>query len=289
MLRRGWTLERGLIGVVLGLLSVAACYRAWADVAYIAWRDEEASQVWLAPFIFLWLLWVRADALRRTRPEYSFWGPALMMVALPLNVLGFLSNTEVLWHGSAVLALVAAGLTVVGPRVLQRMVPAVLVLAFVVPVPASVRQEIAIPLQQGVAYAAEFVFDLMFLDVERSGNLLIFNGQAAMIAEACNGMRMMFALLLVSYAFAFGSPLLPSVRAMLLVLAPVVAILCNIIRVVPTVILIGYDPEMLGTLFHDFSAWLMLGVAFGMLLGLVRLLRWAEVPVYRPNAALLAA
>ena len=225
----------------------------------------------------------------RTRPEYSFWGPALVLVALACNVVGFLTNTEVIWHGTAVLALVGAGLTVVGPAVMKRMLPAVLVLVFIVPVPAAIRQEIAIPLQQWLAYVSEFVFDLMFLDVERSGNLLVYNGQPVMIAEACNGMRMMFALLLVAYAFAFGTPLLPSVRTMLLVLAPVVAILCNLIRVVPTVIVHGYDPEMLGTLFHDFSGWLMLVVAFFMLLGIVRLLRWAEVPVLQPKAALLAA
>ena len=88
--------------------------------------------------------------------------------------------------------------------------------------------------------------------------------------------------------FAFGTPLRPSVRAMLLVLSPVAAVVCNVIRVVPTVWLYGHYPDTVGPVFHDLSGWAMLAVAFFLLLGFVRMLRWAEVPVMQPQAALTA-
>ena len=288
-LRRGWSTQRVVIGLLLCALAVLACWRAWADIFWIAWRDDEASQIWLTPFVAAWLVWIRWDALRRTRPRYSMLGPVLVAAGLTLNLAGFAANLEIAWHAGAVLTVLGAAATALGRDILLRGLPAVLVLAFLVPVPSSIRQQIALPLQQGVAYASELAFGLVGLDVKRDGNLLTYNGQTAMIAEACNGMRMMFALLLVAYAFAFGTPLIPQVRAALILVSPIIAIVCNIIRVVPTVVVIGHYPDAVGTLFHDFSAWVMLGVAFAILLGLVRLLDWAEVPVMQRQVALATA
>jgi len=101
------------------------------------------------------------------------------------------------------------------------------------------------------------------------------------VAEACNGMRMVFALILVSYAFAFSVPLRNSVRLMVLLLSPVAAIVCNVMRLSPTVILYGNASQEVADNFHDIAGWLMLPVAFMMLMGITRALRWAMVPTYR--------
>ena len=99
------------------------------------------------------------------------------------------------------------------------------------------------------------------------------------IAEACNGLRMMFALALAMFSFAFGSPLRMYARVLVLVATPVTAVACNVLRLVPTVWLFGYHPSSFATTFHDVSGWVMLVVAFLMLLAIVRLLRWALIPV----------
>jgi hypothetical protein len=41
----------------------------------------------------------------------------------------------------------------------------------------------------------------------------------------------------------------------------------------------GYWPESLANDFHSISGWVMLPVAFLILLGIIRVLRWALVPV----------
>jgi hypothetical protein len=53
----------------------------------------------------------------------------------------------------------------------------------------------------------------------KSGNVLIINGERVGVGEACNGMRLVFALALVVYAFAFGTPLKPATRLILLALS----------------------------------------------------------------------
>jgi exosortase/archaeosortase family protein len=117
------------------------------------------------------------------------------------------------------------------------------------------------------------------------GNVLIVNGQQIAVAEACNGLRMVWGLILVTYAFAFSIPLRPLTRTVLLVLSPFVALLCNIIRLVPTAALYGYADRELADQFHDISGWVMLPIAFIGLLITIRLLRWALVPVGRFNLA----
>jgi exosortase/archaeosortase family protein len=104
------------------------------------------------------------------------------------------------------------------------------------------------------------------------------------IAEACNGLRMVFALFLVSAAFAFGTPLRTFVRVILILASPISALFCNVVRLVPTVWLYGSDPEFAST-FHDVSGWLMLPLAFLVLMGIIRALRWALLPVYRYTLA----
>ena len=275
--------RRLIVGLLLAGLAVWAGRAAWADIFHIAWKDEEASQVWLVFPIFAWLVWLRRDAAAAAAARYSLWGPALAAAGLGLSLWGYLNLNQAFWHAGAVLAVVAAFLTVAGVRVLRTLLPALVVLLFLVPVPGMIRQQIAIPLQTATASASAFVFTLLGLDVTRTGNILIYNGQEVAVAEACNGMRMIFALLLVAYAFAFANPLRPWARAAVLAFSPVAAIFCNVLRLVPTVILYGQSPDRWGPMFHDLAGWGMLIVAFGVLTGGVRLLQWAEVPVMQPG------
>ena len=71
------------------------------------------------------------------------------------------------------------------------------------------------------------------------------------------------------------------VRLGMVIASPILAVICNIIRLIPTVWLYGYRPLNMANHFHDVSGWLMPPVAFLALLGIVRLLRWAMIPVTR--------
>ena len=97
---------------------------------------------------------------------------------------------------------------VLGKHLIFRFFPAVAVLMFLVPVPGELRQDIAVPLQNWTARISTAMFDTIGVaTIERSGNMLVVNGVPVTIAEQCNGVRGIFALVLVSYAFGFGLPL----------------------------------------------------------------------------------
>lgn len=277
--RSGWTFRHGLTAVVLMAVAVFATLDAWSDIFGIAMRDDEHSHLFLVPVVAAWLIWVRKERLRGYVQEATWVGPALVAFGWALNRVGDSYLVQVFWHFGAILVVVGAFLTVAGGGFLVRFVPAFVALCFLVPVPGSVRQAIAIPLQTASALVTQNVLETLGVPVSRSGNMLSINNQAVTIAEACNGLRMVFALAMVSYAFAFGVPLRNGFRLLVLVLSPVTAIFFNVVRLVPTVWAFGIFSSETASTLHDLSGWVMLPCAFLTLLGLMKLLRWAQIPI----------
>ncbi len=279
--RYGWTAKHLTALAALVCLAVWAGWTQWADIFTMAWRDEESSHILLVPPILLWLVWIRRIRFRRCPPSFSWIGPALIGVGWALAWFSFRSAFQFGWHAGAVLMLLGAVASVVGVGVLANFVPAVAIMAMLIPVPGRLRLMIAGPLQTATAEVTKVVLEAMGEWVERSGNLLIINDQQVAVHEACNGMRMVFALVLVSYAFAFTVPLRNPVRLTILLLSPVAAIFCNVIRLTPTVLFYGYSDEKTADMFHSLAGWAMLPIAFLLLMVITRALRWALVPTYR--------
>lgn len=279
--RRGWSLWH----IPLAAAFIAAgCWLtrdAWADIYRIAVTDEESSHIFLVPVVAAWMVWARRVRFRTLRPSGTLIGPALVAAGLLSSTLGFSLARQTLWHAGAILIVVGCLLTVVGESVLFRFLPAFLVLLFLIPVPGVVRQGIAQPLQTATAATAQALLEAVGVPIERTVNVVTINHIEVAVVEACNGLRMVFALLLVSYAFAFGLPLRSFARVLVIAISPAAAILCNVARLVPTVLLYGYAPRDWAETFHSVSAWLMLPVAFLLLLGVISALRWALIPVTR--------
>lgn len=286
----GWHL---LLAGVLCALGIWVMREAWTEIFVdYAWRDEEYSHIFIVPVVAAWMAWVRRMRFRHCRPSGTILGPLIILAGWWMSWYGFHRQTTSFFHGGAVLVLIGCAISALGKNFLFRFFPAILVLLFLVPVPGQVRQNIAVPLQTWTAQVSQAVLEVVGVETELSGNALIINGQAVMIEEACNGMRMVFPLLLIGYAFSFALPLRQSVRMLIILFSPVVAIACNVVRTVPTIWLAGNanriapdGGELLFRKFHDASGWIMLPVAFLFLLLLIRLLKWAMVPVQRYTLA----
>ena len=276
--RRAWTFRHLTASLVLVGLGVVVTADIWADLGHIALRDEESSHVWLVPIVAGWLVWFRRERLRDCPQRHTWIGPTVIAAGWLLSTVGYGHAIQSFWHGGAVLVVAGCFLTVAGGAVLWRFLPAFAVLVFLVPVPGMARQRIAIPLQSASAQLAQAAFDIIGLDVTRTGNVLSINGVDVAVAEACNGMRMVFALILVSYAFAFGTRMPSAARLLIIVASPLAAVVCNVIRLIPTVWLYGNYTESVAVMFHDISGWAMLPIAFLLLLGITQLARWVVAP-----------
>jgi exosortase len=267
-------MTRWQLAAMIGLtsLAVAVGWGAWRDMILTGWNDEESSQVLLAPLAVVWLLWLRRERLAHWQYRFRWVGTMLIALGWLACSTGYRHDHYMSWETGAIIMALGAVVTVAGTDALTRFLPAVAALIFLVPVFPSRRYLISRPLGAATARATQLVCELFRMQIERHGNLLIVNGVNVSIAEACSGMRMVMTLLLVSYVYCFVMPLRWPVRVLLLVASPITAVLCNVIRLVPTVWMFGNASTQRAQAFHDFSGWLMIAVAFLVLMGIVRAL-----------------
>ena len=278
-LRRTWGLrEWSMLGLLLGVAAWAH-RTALADIAVIAWGSEEQSHILLVPFVAGWLVWLRRSRLHSLRVAPSLWGPLIITAGWVLSWAGIQLEVQAAWHAGALITLLGCMVCLSGLAPIVQFLPVFIALLFVIPVPGTIRLAIAQPLQAMATSVTQSMLELLGMPVTRLGNVLLIHGQQVAVGEACNGMRMVFALGLVVYAFAFSLPLRPGVRATLLLLSPVAALVSNVIRLIPTTLFFGYGTIEHAQVFHDAAGWVMLPVALLMLVGVLKMIRWIELPV----------
>jgi len=269
--RRPVVFAAGLVAI-LGLWVTSD---AWQDIFRLGMRDEESSHVLLAIPAAIWLAWARWEYAAKARRTGLWLGPLMVAVGWFLFALGDVQLYQSVWHFGAILVVAGCVVSVVGRDVLLRLWPAFAVLVFLIPVPAIVRAQIAPPMQTVTAEMTAFLLQTMGEQVILSGKVLIVNGVSVGIAEACNGIRMVFALGLVCFFYAFSTTLSTKTRLLIVMASPIIAIAVNVVRLVPTVWLYGHTKMETAEAFHDFMGWAMMPVALLGLMGLNALITWA--------------
>lgn len=279
------TAWHAVAAVWMAAMAVIITGDAWADILLLARRDEENSHILLVPLVAMYLFWVRRGRLRYLRVRGRWAGVAMAAAGWMALSIGYARHMDGVWHGGALLLVVGCVLAILGVQILSAFGPVLVVLLFAIPVPGPLRQAIALPLAGWSARMAQLALQMMGISALQAGNTLTVNGLCVNIAEACNGLRMVFALLLVCYAFCFSLPLRNPVRCLVLLASPAAALLCNVGRILPTVWVYGYCSHGWGDWFHDVSGWLMLPLSFLLLLAMLKTLRWAMIPVSRYTLA----
>lgn len=267
------------IAPMMVALAVVATLGVWAEIWQLAFHNPENSHILLALPVAVWLGMLRRSRLRHWRPSPSAFGPVMIGAGWLLIASGFYFAVDLAQHLGALLTVGGAAVAVLGHRLPLLFKPSLIALLFLFPVPGRFRQHIAIPLQHISAFVSEKLLALFGVGVERAGIVLQINGHDVAVAEACNGMRMVSALGLITFAFVFSVPMRKKVRLLLLAASPLIAIIVNIIRLIPTALAYGYAEADTAALVHDIGGWAVLGLALGLLWGFLALLRWLEIPV----------
>jgi exosortase len=260
---------------LLALAGLWVTSDAWSDIYHLGTTDEESSHVLLAIPAALWIAWTRKTYTSGARRAGTWLGPALVAFGWLLYSYGDVQLFQSIWHFGAICIVIGCIVTMVGQEVFLRLWPAFAVLIFLIPVPAILRAQIAPPMQTVTAQVTAYLLQTFGEPVTLSGKVLIVNGVSVGIAEACNGIRMVFALALVCFFYAFSTELSARARFMIILASPLIAIAVNIVRLVPTVWLYGHTEVEFAEQFHDLMGWAMMPIALFGLIGLRALLSWA--------------
>lgn len=300
MLRNGWTFWHlpGALAVIA--FGVWMSFPAWRDI-YLTAADPEgkARHVFLVPVIAAWLAWVRRGRLMHCRSEGQVGGLLLIIVggvmfslagrvAPPVGEAMPSAGAIMLWHAGAVVMTVGCGLTVLGTGVARQFLPAIVVLIFLVPIPRPICDQLELPARAATLELNETIYQWVGIDAQIDYSVddpteparLLLSGVAPPRDDVYHGWPMVMDLLLVSWAFVFGSPLRWSVRLVILLLSPLSAILCGSLGLMATLWLYGSEPlAAYADLLYQSCVWATLLVAFMLLAAAIRGLAWASVPV----------
>ncbi len=271
------------IAAILAIVAIVITGDAWGDILRLGLVDEELSYVLLAPCVIAWLAWVRRKELMQCHMERGWVGLPILLGGWLIYWYGFHVD-PVLWRAGAVVIVVGTIVTATGGDILLKLAPAFFACIFLIPILPNGRYRLAAPLQLATAQATQFIAEIIGMSVERSGSLLSINGVDVTVAEACNGMRMVLTLFMVCYTVAFTTPLRNSVRFFFLMASPLVAIVFNVARLVPTLWMFGHRSIDTAETFHTVSGWVMSILAFLGLMGFCRVLERATRPAVHVEA-----
>ncbi len=225
--------------VVVGIMAVACAPALWS-LADAGRANEYAGHAMFVPLFCLVAVWADRERLRAAA------GRGHPAGIVPLGIGAIVLGTGYAWESQVLqgfaLATIAAGavLWLFGAACLRAAAFPVVFLAMMAPLPRPV---VAIVTQKLQIFAAEFAagaLRLIGIPVYQSGFQLELATIKLQVAEVCNGLRFLLAILVLTAAF--GHVLLPSWqrKVILVVSAGVIAIVANALRVAVIGIAVHY-------------------------------------------------
>jgi len=263
----------GVAALVLAVLiwdywpTIVPLFRDWQ-------HDQNYSVGQLVPLAALWLIWHDRRALRRCEISPCWWGIAVIVAAQLGRLYGLLFLFESAERYSLVLTIAGMVLLLAGRQVFRQSKWVLLFLALMVPLPGRVHNMISGPLQSQATAGAVFSLELFGVTVAREGNTILLNHSVPLaVAEACSGLRMLTAFVVVAAALAYLVDRPAWQKAVLVCSSIPVAIVCNVARLFVTAELyLLTDSVTAERFFHDFAGLTMMPLAVCILIAELALL-----------------
>jgi len=264
-------LARGLILAACGLWSYWSTVRELVEI----WtRSADDSAGLAVPLIALGVIWHRRRALLALPARGSWSGALLILAAEGLRQTGLYYGVGSAERYALVGTVWGLVLLVAGWRVCWELRWVLMFLTLMVPLPQRVHEAIALPLQGLATASAAFVLQMLGFFVTREGNVLLVEGETTIaVAEACSGLRMLTAFVVVAALLDFIVRRPGWQKAALMVCVLPIAVICNAVRGVATALFAHYARHpTLTESFHDVAGLAMMPLALLLSIALFKYL-----------------
>jgi exosortase len=190
-------------------------------------------------------------------------------LAETIRIYGILSLRFSAERYALVLAVAGLVLLVAGWQVFRRVAWILLFLFLMFPLPGRVDRMIAGPLQRLATTGSVVLLEAVGTSVSQQGNVVTLGENTPIaVAEACSGLRMLTAFVMVAAFVAYMVNRPRWQKALLLFSSIPVAVICNIVRISATAVLILHVSSEVGEkFFHDFAGLAMMPAAVLLLFG----------------------
>ena len=278
---RGWSVADLAMLLLLLLVSVWVGREPLLDILGRGLRGNDSTYVLFAPLAVAALVWYRRKLIRQVHYKPSLLGCVVVLAGLFVSSFGYDRDVIILWQAGILISMIGCVLSMTGFGVLKLFGPAFFAVFLMLPLPGTIRDNIASPLQSVATGLTASVLEVFNVDAVRHGNLIVINGEQIAVGEACNGMPMIMGVGLMVYTIVFALRLSPRKRMALLIASPVIALVCNVLRLVPTSLAYGLTDPSIALYIYSIAGWLMIPVAVVMLFAFLMFLFAEETFVDR--------
>ena len=225
-------------------------------------KSDEYSSGLLVPFLAIYILWARRSDLALCPIKPSAWGLLAFAGAQTVRFIGLFLMYSSAERLSIVLSVAALVLLLFGWQLFKKVSSVLLFLCLMLPLPNLIQYYVGLHLQRYATASAVFCLEAIGYEIIREGNIITIGDATVAVAEACNGLRMITAFLVIS-----GLVVLLVKRAWwekLIILASSlpIALLCNTVRLTITAVFFTVlEGEHWEQIFHDFGGYAMMPLA----------------------------
>ena len=268
-------------GVVIGALGVSylSSFRFLVD----QWnRDPNYSYGFFVIPIAAMIFWNRRSLLDRS-PTAPRWWPLLFLPLLAVVAVRhplFEWNEQFIETATIPFVVAAVVLALGGWHLMRVAYPAVIFLLFMLPLPTSLNQWLAQPLQKLATMGSVSLLQLFGMPVMSEGNVIIIGDTPLEVARACNGLSMLlsFVTLIAAVVILVRRPAWE--RVILMLSAVPIALISNILRITATAVCYHRLGQVAGEkIAHDFAGWMMMPLALALVWLELKLLSWVFLEV----------
>jgi exosortase len=248
-------------------LLIVVYFPTWKHLV-IQWAtDEDVGHGFLVVPVAAWVAWQRRQELLTLDWTPAWWGLGVMALGVLQSIVGMLGAEQFLQRSSILITLLGMLLVLGGTAAVRLLLFPLLLLPFMIPIPAVIYNQITFPLQLFASAVAETVLGWLNIPVLRDGNVLHLASQTLSVAEACSGIRSLLSLTFLALVYAYFFDKKVWMRWALLIGVVPIAILANAARVTLTGVLSDeVSPELAQGVYHELEGWIVFMVAFAMLI-----------------------
>ncbi len=265
--------------IQIGSAVIGLTAAVYAPVLYhlvLHWKIvPDYSHGFLVAPLSVYFAWERKRELARVEIEGSWWGLVPLVLGVAALSIGRLGVELTAMRSGFVLSLIGMVLLLFGREIFRILTFPLLFLFLMVPLPQSLVNVVAFPLQLMAAGAAVEALQRLGIPALVEGNIIHLADAKLFVADACSGLRSLMALLTLGVVFAYFFRRNNVERLVLIASTIPIAIFVNAVRVALTGILTHhYGEDMATGVIHEFQGMITFSVAFVLLLLEASLIGW---------------
>ncbi len=265
--------------IQIGSAFIGLTAAVYAPVLYhlvLHWKIvPDYSHGFLVAPLSVYFAWQHKRELARVEIEGSWWGLVPLVLGVAALSIGRLGVELTAMRSGFVLSLIGMVLLLFGREIFRILTFPLLFLFLMVPLPQSLVNVVAFPLQLMAAGAAVEALQRLGIPALVEGNIIHLARAKLFVADACSGLRSLMALLTLGVVFAYFFRRNNVERLVLIASTIPIAIFVNAVRVALTGILTHhYGEDMATGVIHEFQGMITFSVAFVLLLLEASLIGW---------------